>query len=117
MRQRNVRKVKLENFGLLATEAIEKMFQALSNDLGNGVSEEKAGWRPSADFGIGPPDQSELLRRGIVERNSRGQFRLNFKNSRIRQEFKTLDLQFEQLDCFTIGRADRNNIMPTSAST
>ncbi|PIX27611.1 MAG: hypothetical protein COZ67_01290 [Chloroflexi bacterium CG_4_8_14_3_um_filter_45_15] len=92
--------MKLENFGLLATEAIEKMFQALSNDLGNGVSEEKAGWRPSADFGIGPPDQSELLRRGIVERNSRGQFRLNFKNSRIRQEFKTLDLQFEQLDCF-----------------
>ncbi len=95
-----MRKVRFERSDLSTTEAVKKMLQALSNDLGSGVSKEKAGWRPSADFGIGPPDQSEVLRRGIVERNSRGQYRLNFRNSRIRQEFKIFNQQFEQLDCF-----------------
>jgi len=92
--------MRLESFNPSTAEAIEKMFHALSNDLGNGVSEEKAGWRPFSDFEVGPLDQSELLRRSIVERNSRGQFRLNFRNGRIRQEFKKFNQQFEQLDCF-----------------
>ena len=92
--------MRLENFDPSTIRAIEKMFQALSDDLGNGVSEERAGWRPLADFGIEPPDEGELLRRAVIESDSRGQFRLNFKNNRIRREFKTFDLQFELLDCF-----------------
>ena len=88
------------DFDFSTIEVIQRMFQALSNDLGNGITEEKAGWRSLIDFGIEPSDQSELLRRSIVERNSRGQFRLNFRNSRIRQEFKKFNQQFEQLDCF-----------------
>ncbi len=92
--------MRAESFDLSTTETVEKMFHSLFNDLSNGISEEKAGWRPLTDFGVEPSDQNEFLRRGIVERNSKSQFRLNFKNSRMRWEFKMFNLQFEQLDCF-----------------
>ena len=79
---------------------IESLLQALLKDLMSGIKREKAGWRSFTDFGLEFTTLDELLRRRVIEGNSRGQFRLIFGNSRIRQEFKTFDLQFEQLDCF-----------------
>lgn len=79
---------------------IERMLQTLLKDLMSGIKLEKAGWRSLGVLGITPTDQTELLRRSIIERNSKNQLRLNFRNTKIRREFRIFNRQFEQLDCF-----------------
>ena len=79
---------------------IESLLQALLKDLISGIKREKVGWESFTDLGLESATLDELLKRGVIEGNSRGQFRLDFRNSRIRQESKTFDLQFEQLDYF-----------------
>ena len=80
---------------------VESLLQALLMDLMKGIRLEKAGWKSTDDLGIDSTDQTELLRQNIIEpRNSKNQIRLNFRNTKLRDEFKKFDLQFEQLDCF-----------------
>lgn len=96
------------SFGPLTTEAIEKMFQALFNDLGNGVSEEKAGWRSSNELGINPITEKGLLKSKIVEKNSRDEVRLNFRAYGIRQRLKeSFELQINQLEYLSNIQQDR----------
>lgn len=93
--------MRLEYIDHSTIEIIERIFEVLFDDLNSGMSEVEAGWRYPYQLGIMQTVQSGLLSSEIIERNSKGEVRLNFRNSRIRGELKKLfDLQFEQLDCF-----------------
>lgn len=91
--------MRLENFDPSTREVIERMFQALFNDLSSERGEEQAGWRSCNEFGISPVTQNGLLRSGILEKNSRDEVRLNFRDYRIRQQLrKTFEVQVAQLE-------------------
>lgn len=89
-------------------EIIEKMFHVLFNDLGNGISEEKAGWKSPNELGISPITGNGLLKSGVVEKNSRDEVRLNFRAYGIRQRLKGLfELQVKQLEYLLNIQQDR----------
>jgi len=74
--------MRLEHIDPSTKEVIEKMFDALFDDLSSGVSEEEAGWRALNQVGIMQTVQNGLLSSEIIEKNSKGELRLNFKNYR-----------------------------------
>ncbi len=93
--------MRLEKFNHLTAIVIKGMFQVLFDDLSSGINEVEVGWRSSNQLGIKQTVQSGLLSSGIIERNSKGEVRLNFKNYRTRQELKrTFVLQSDQLEYF-----------------
>ena len=88
-------------------EVIERMFEVLFDDLSSGISEVEAGWRSPNKLDIEQTVQSGLLSSAIIERNSKGEVRLNFKNYRTRQELKrTFTLQNDQLEYFLKAKTD-----------
>jgi len=96
-----------ENFDPSTIKIIETMFEVLFNDLSNRISEEETGWRALDQFGIMQTVQSGLLSSEIIERNSKGEVRLNFKNYRTCQELKrTFALQIDQLEYFLNVKTD-----------
>ena len=55
--------------------------------------------------------QSRLLSSEIIERNSKGEVRLYFKNYRTRQELKRIfTLQNDQLEYFLKAKTDEINV-------
>lgn len=83
------------------TKALEQMFHVLLSDLSSGMSEPGAGWISPDQLALEHTLQSGLISSGIMERNSKGEVRLNFKNYNTRQELKrTFALQSNQLDYF-----------------
>lgn len=110
--------MRLEHFDPPTIEVIERMFEVLFDDLSSGMSEEEAGWRGPNQLGIMQTVQSGLLSSEIIERNSKGEVRLNFKNYRTRQELKrTFALQINyQLEYFLNTKTDEikvNNAQKT----
>ena len=80
---------------------IEKMLQAIIEDLINGVEQERSGYRTPDAFDIlSSKEERELLRAGILEKNLKSMIRLNFRNTSRLQQLKTLSLQLKQLDYF-----------------
>lgn len=79
---------------------IGKMLQAIIEDLLNGLEQGRAGYRTSDAFDILPSQERELLRSGILDKNSKGKVRFDFKNRSLRQKLKRFDLQLNQIDCF-----------------
>lgn len=99
--------MRLEHIDPSTIEVIERMFEVLFDDLSSAISEEEAGWRAPNQFGIMQTVQSGLLSSAIIERNSKGEVRLNFKNYRTRQELKrTFTLQNDQLEYFLNAKTD-----------
>lgn len=99
--------MRLENFDPSTTEVIERMFEVLFDDLSSGISEVEAGWRSPNKLDIEQTVQSGLLSSDIIESNSKGEVRLNFKNYRTRQELKrTFTLQNDQLEYFLKAKTD-----------
>ena len=99
--------MRLEHFGPSTTEVIKGMFEALFDDLSSGTSEVEAGWISPNQLGIKQTAQSELSSSDIIERNSKGELRLNFKNYRTRQELKKIfALQIDQLEYFLNVKTD-----------
>ena len=99
--------MRLEHIDSSTIEVIERMFEVLFDDLSSAMSEEEAGWRAPNQFGIMQTVQSGLLSSAIIERNSKGEVRLNFKNYRTRQELKrTFTLQNDQLEYFLNAKTD-----------
>lgn len=93
--------MRLKKFNHLTTRVIKGMFQVLFDDLSSGINEVEVGWRSPNQLGIKQTVQSGLLSSGIIERNSKGEVRLNFKNYRTHQELKrTFVLQSDQLEYF-----------------
>lgn len=95
---------------------ISILFQALFEDLGNGIKEVDAGWRSSNQLSMDKIVQRELLSSGLIERNSRDEIRLNFKDSRINKELrKMFPLQNKQLIYFLnnqeIIKSDNEKVM------
>ena len=89
------------------TEVIERMFEVLFDDLSSGITEVEAGWRSPNKLDIEQTVQSGLLSSDIIESNSKGEVRLNFKNYRTRQELKrTFTLQNDQLEYFLKAKTD-----------
>lgn len=79
---------------------IEKMLQAIIEDLLNGLEQGRAGYRTSDAFDILPSEERELWRAGVLEKNLKGEIRFDLKNRSGRQKLKGFDLQFNQIDCF-----------------
>lgn len=79
---------------------IEKILQAIIEDLINGVEQGRAGYRTSDVFDILPSEERELLRASILEKNLKGMIRVNFRNTSKLQQLKTVSLQLKQLDYF-----------------
>jgi len=99
--------LRLENFDPSTTEVIERMFEVLFDDLSSGISEVEVGWRSPNKLDIEQTVQSGLLSSDIIESNSKGEVRLNFKNYRTRQELKrTFTLQNDQLEYFLKAKTD-----------
>ncbi|MCK4247809.1 MAG: hypothetical protein KAX04_04650 [Methanomicrobia archaeon] len=103
---------KLQNFD----EEISMLFQALFDDLGNGIKEVSAGWRSSNQLSMDKITQRELLSSGLIEINLRDEIRLNFKDSRINKELrKMFSLQHKQLIYFLnnqeIIKSDNEKVM------
>lgn len=99
--------MRLEKFNHSTTRVIKGMFQVLFDDLSSEMSEVEVGWRSPNQLGIKQTVQSGLLSSGIIERNSKGEVRLNFKNYRKRQELKrTFALQSDQLEYFLKAKTD-----------
>lgn len=99
--------MRLDHFDPSTIEIIERMFEVLFNDLSSGMSEKKAGWRAPNQLGIMQTVQSGLLSSEIIERNSKGEVRLYFKNYRTRQELKRIfTLQNDQLEYFLKAKTD-----------
>ena len=99
--------MRLEHIDPSTKEVIEKMFDALFDDLSSGVSEEEAGWRALNQVGIMQTVQNRLLSSEIIEKNSKGELRLNFKNYRTRQELRRLfPLENNQLEYFLNAKTD-----------
>ena len=97
---------------------VESLLQALLMDLISGIRQGEAGWRSPVDFGIDSATQNELIRRNIILKSAKGKVRFNFKNNKIRQDFKLFDLQFKQLDYFLktqeILRSDKEKVKRAS---
>lgn len=98
--------MRLDHFNSSTIEIIERMFEVLFNDLSSGMSEKEAGWRAPNQLGIMQTVQSGLLSSEIIERNSKGEVRLNFKNYRTHQELKRFTLQNDQLEYFLKAKTD-----------
>lgn len=103
---------KLRNFD----EEISTLFQALFDDLGKGIEEVGAGWRSPNQLRMDKIAQRELLSSGLIERNSRDEIRLNFKDSRINKELrKMFPFQHKQLIYFLnnqeIIKSDNEKVM------
>lgn len=99
--------MRLKNMDSSAKELIERMFQVLFDDLSSGMSEAEAGWRSQNQVGIEQPAQSRLLPSDMIERNSKGEVRLNFRNYRVCQELRrTFALQSNQLEYFLNTKID-----------
>jgi len=89
----------VENLDPSTMEVVERMFQALFDDLSSEKSQEQAGWRSCNEFGISPVTQTGLLRAEISEKNLRDEVRLNFRDYRIRRQLrKTFEVQVAQLE-------------------
>ena len=101
--------MRVENLDPSTMEVVERMFQALFDDLSSEKSEGQAGWRSCNEFGISPVTQTGLLRAEISEKNLRDEVRLNFRDYRIRQQLrKTFEVQVTQLEYFL--EVQRDNI-------
>jgi len=98
--------MRLDHFNSSTIEIIERMFEVIFNDLSSGMSEKEAGWRAPNQLGIMQTVQSGLLSSEIIERNSKGEVRLNFKNYRTHQELKRFTLQNDQLEYFLKAKTD-----------
>jgi len=99
--------MRLEYIDPSTTEVIERMFEVLFDDFNSGMSEVEVGWRYPYQLGIMQTVQSGLLSSEIIERNSKGKLRLNFKNYRIRKELKRkFTLQNDQLEYFLKAKID-----------
>lgn len=99
--------MRIEHLDPLTKEAIERMFEALFNDLSNGMSEEEAGWRTPNQLSITQIVQSGLLSSSIIEENSKGEVRPNFKNYRVRQKLKRpFAMQIDQLEYLLSTKKD-----------
>ena len=99
--------MRLDHIDPSTIEVIERMFEALFDDLSSAMTAEEAGWRVPNQFGIMQTVQGGLLSSAIIERNSKGEVRLNFKNYRTRQEVKrTFTLQNDQLEYFLNAKTD-----------
>lgn len=97
-----------QSFDLSTTEAIERMFQALFDDLSSEKSEEQAGWRTCGEFSISPATQNGLLMSRILEKNSGDKVRLNVRDYRIRQQLReTFEVQVAQLEYLLEIQRDR----------
>lgn len=109
--------MRLEHIDPSTIEVIERMFEVLFDDLSSGMSEVEVGWKSPNQLGIKQTVQSGLLSSDIIERNSKGELRLNFKNYRTRQELKrTFALQINQLEYFLNTKTDEikvNNAQKT----
>lgn len=79
------------------SELIRKMLDVLIQDLINGIEQSEAGYRTSDAFNILLPEEKKLLRLGILEKNSKGMVRLNFRNTKIRQQLRLFDFQLNQV--------------------
>ena len=91
--------MRLGGFAPSTKEVIERMFQALFNDLSSEKSEEKAGWGTCGEFGISPAIQNGLLISRVLEKNSGDKVRLNFRDYRTRQQLRgTFEVQVAQLE-------------------
>ena len=91
--------MRVENLDPSTMEVVERMFQALFDDLSSEKSEGQAGWRSCNEFGISPVTQTGLLRAEISEKNLRDEVRLNFRDYRIRRQLrKTFEVQVAQLE-------------------
>jgi len=99
--------MRLENFDNSTKIAIERMFNFLFDDFSSGMCEVEAGWRYPNKLGIEQNFQIGLLSSDIIERNSKGEVRINFKNYITRKELKkTFALQSNQLEYFLNAKTD-----------
>lgn len=93
--------MRLKNLDSSTKEVIERMFQVLFDDLSSGMSKVEAGWRSPNQVVIERSVQSGLLSSGMIQRNSKGEVRLNFTNYGACQELRrTFALESDQLQYF-----------------
>ncbi len=100
--------MRLEHLDPSAKEMVERMFQALFDDLSSEKSAEEAGWRTCNEFGISPATQNGFLISRILEKNSGDKVRLNFKDYRIHQQLrKFFEVEIAQLEYLIEIQRDR----------
>jgi len=92
-------------------EVVEKMFQALIDDITSGKNEEQAGWRTCDEIGLSPAIRDVLLASRLLIENPESKVCINFKNYRIRQQLRdTFEVRVAQLEYLSEVQRDKNRI-------
>ncbi len=84
-------------------EKTEILLRIIINDLKDLKEPSKAGWRKLSDLnklGISEKDLTKLQNLGIIEKNLVDEFRIRYKDNKIRQRLSTFNTQFQQIDYF-----------------
>jgi len=84
-------------------EKIEILLRIIINDLKDLKEPSEAGWRKLSDLnelGISEKDLTKLQNLGIIEKNLADEFRVVYKDNKIRQRLSTFNTQFQQIDYF-----------------
>lgn len=82
---------------------IEMLLRIIINDLKDLKEPSEAGWRKLSDLnelGISEEDLTKLQNLGIIEKNLVDEFRIIYKNNKIRQKLSIFNIQFQQIDYF-----------------
>jgi len=103
-RNRGRRAMNLENINKEElNEKIEILLRIIINDLKDLKEPSEAGWRKLSDLnelGISEKDLTKLQNLGIIEKNLVNEFRVIYKDKKIRQGLSTFNTQFQQIDYF-----------------
>jgi len=87
--------------------AIDKLFEGIFSDLDKEVSEKEVGWISPDQIGIDPIMRKELLNSNVIEEDSKGYIRLNFRDYRTIEELKNaFPLQSNQLEYLLSLKSD-----------
>jgi len=84
-------------------QKIEILLRIIINDLKDLKEPGEAGWRKLSDLnelGISGKDLTKLQNLGIIEKNLMNEFRIRYKDNKIRQRLSTFNIQFQQIDYF-----------------
>jgi len=84
-------------------EKIEILLRIIINDLKDLKEPSEAGWRKLSDLnelGVSEKDLTKLQNLGIIEKNLVNEFRVRYKDNKIRQRLSTFNTQFQQIDYF-----------------
>lgn len=103
--------MKTKILDLPAREVIEKMFQALVDDLSSEKDEEQAGWRTCNELDMSPTTRDAFYASRILERNSQGEVRINYKDYRIRQQLREVfEVRIAQLEYLSEVQRDKDRV-------